>query len=58
MLMLINNGQENNAVTVYFDNFIGPDFGCDGINPNNIIEDFECQRNLEYTYSWRFKLCC
>lgn len=51
MVMLINNGQENNAVTVYFDNFIGPDFGCDGINPNNIIEDFECQRNLEYTFT-------
>ena len=51
MVMLVNNGQENNAVTIYFDNFIGPDFGCDGINPNNVIEDFECQRNIEYTFT-------
>ena len=51
MVMLVNSGQENNAVTIYFDNFIGPDFGCDGINPNNVIEDFECQRNIEYTFT-------
>ena len=51
MVMLVNNGQENNAVTIYFDNFIGPDFGCDDINPNNVIEDFECQRNIEYTFT-------
>jgi len=51
MVMLVNNGQENNAVTIYFDNFIGPDFGCDGVNSNNVIEDFECHRNIEYTFT-------
>ena len=51
MVILINNGQEGNNVTVYFDNFRGPDFGCDGVFPNNVIEDFECQRNIEYTFT-------
>lgn len=51
MALLVNSGEENNAVTIYFDNFIGPDFGCDDVDPNEVIEDFECQRNLEYTFT-------
>ena len=51
MVILVNNGQIDNAVNIYFDNFIGPDFGCDDIDPNEVIEDFECQRNLEYNFT-------
>jgi hypothetical protein len=51
MVILVNNGQIDNAVNIYFDNFIGPDFGCDDIDPNEVVEDFECQRNLEYKFT-------
>jgi len=51
MVFLVNNGQLDNAITIYFDNFIGPDFGCEDVDPNEVIEDFECQRNLEYTFT-------
>ena len=51
MVFLVNNGQLDNAITVYFDNFFGPDFGCDDVDPNEVIEDFECQRNLGYTFT-------
>ena len=41
MVMLVNNGQEKNAVTIYYDNFIGPDFGCDGINNSKKVGFYE-----------------
>ena len=51
MVLLVNSGQVDNDVTIYFDNFIGPEFGCYDVDPNEVIEDFECQRNLEYTFT-------
>ena len=51
MVFLVNNDQLGNGVTVYFDNLVGPDFGCMDIDPSEVIEDFECQRNLEYTFT-------
>ena len=50
MALLVNSGEENNAVTIYFDNFIGL-LWLDDVDPNEVIEDFECQRNLEYTFT-------
>lgn len=51
MVFLVNNEEIGNGVTIYFDNLVGPDYGCDDIDPNEVVEDFECQRNLEYTFS-------
>lgn len=51
MVFLVNNEQLGNGVTIYFDNLVGPDYGCKDVDPNDVIEDFECQRNLEYTFS-------
>jgi hypothetical protein len=49
-VILFNQGVFDN-ITVYFDNLIGPSPDC-GENFNlNILEDFECNRKMDYTYS-------
>jgi hypothetical protein len=51
MVVLVNNDMEGNDVTVYFDNLYGPDFGCMDVDENEVIEDFECHRELEYSFT-------
>lgn len=51
MVVLVNSDQLGNDVNVYFDNLYGPDYGCMDEDPNNVFEDFECHRDIEYTFT-------
>jgi hypothetical protein len=51
--LLFEPGTFNSTVWV-FDDLMGPEFinPCSGVTPDNsIIDDFECQRHLSYTFS-------
>ncbi len=51
MVVLVNNDMEGNDVTIYFDNLYGPDFGCMDVDETEVIENFECHRELEYSFT-------
>ncbi|MDA0737150.1 MAG: hypothetical protein O2911_08535 [Bacteroidetes bacterium] len=51
MVLLVNSGQLGSDVQIYFDNLYGPDFGCMDTDPNEVIDDFECQRNHKYSFT-------
>ena len=49
-VLLINPGVLD-YITVYFDNLVGPVISCEETSSTSVFEDFECNRNLDYTYS-------
>ncbi len=54
-LVLLFDPNSNNGDTYYWDNLNGPELAddpCDGVSVNDqIINDFECQQNISYTFS-------
>ena len=50
-VLLFNPGTNDN-ITVYYDNINGPEYYCLSETPQPMVEldDFECQRNIEYGY--------
>jgi hypothetical protein len=50
-VILINPDSDDN-ITVYLDNFMGPNHDCIGANANTqMLDDFECQRNGDYIFT-------
>lgn len=53
-LVLLFNPNTNTGDTYLWDDLMGPEFSnpCAGVSPDpDIIEDFECQRNLPYAFT-------
>lgn len=50
--VILINPETNDDITIYFDNFMGPNHDCIGVSAQTqILDDFECQRNGEYTFT-------
>ncbi len=49
--VLLFNPEVLDYITVYFDNLKGPANSCEETSSTSVFEDFECNRNLGYTYS-------